>query len=907
MTEQMTREEFEELLPDFVDGQLSVVEEQRFTEAAAKDPALGSLLTEYQEIMRSEEMLRATHFDPPPSFDVQVADRIEAVRPAGFEKVFSMFSSSRLRLYAGAAATCATLVLALKFAVDPNSHIPSAPPPGARVALPSMQPSPLEATPAPTGAPTGAIGTPVPEATLVPPLGAVASQPQPATVALPPGFRAATIETSPVTGVEGAARPGSKVDVILTYQDPNATAPRSVVITSGATVLSPATETAPYNPSRRQAGQTVTLSVPATEALKLSTAQSIGTLSLALQGATDEQRPAGAASAGTSLSTADLVASRQRVEANEKEKFRAVAGYASAPKPASNPTEKNGVAAEYQSRSFGQAADGAPVPPPLDDASRMTDPRWERQRVATSYPGNKTYPAKKAEDRRAVAPPPPQPRYPSVPSSSAYASLRGTPAAESAEQYIAYEENPRVSTTQEPMSTFGVDVDTASYANVRRFLQSGQLPPPASVRIEELLNYFSYDYPTERDRPFGLTYEIAPSPLEPGRHLLRMALKSRQVTEQKKPWNLVFLIDVSGSMAPVNRLPMIKSALRALVERMSEADQIAIVTYAGDSRIALQSTSVNYRERILAAIDTLTAGGSTNGASGIRQAYELASRTFINGGVNRVVLATDGDFNVGVTSHSELVSMIEEKRRAGVNLTVLGVGNGNLHDGTLEQIANKGDGNYFYLDSLQEARRVLEQNLTSTMEVVAKDVKLQVEFNPKYVSQYRLIGYDNRKLANHEFNNDAVDSGEIGSGHAVTALYEVTLTDSPLAAGDVQYRYRDQAAAPPPAPAVESEGREGELGFLKIRYKAPERSQSELLEFPLARSAVRNTTGESTNDFRFAAAVAYFGELLRNSAFKGSYSYNDIAALAESARGSDADGKRREFVELVRNAAIGGR
>lgn len=469
------------------------------------------------------------------------------------------------------------------------------------------------------------------------------------------------------------------------------------------------------------------------------------------------------------------------------------------------------------------------------------------------------------------------------------------------EQYIATEENPRVRTIDEPMSTFGADVDTGSYTNVRRFLNTGQLPPRDAVRIEEMLNYFTYDYPESKDGPFAVNYEIAPSPLEPGRHLLRLAIKARNAGEATKPWNLVFLVDVSGSMAAANKLDLVKAGLRGLVGTMRASDRIAIVTYSGDSRIALDSSTVGDRTAILRVIDGLTAVGSTNGGAGIVQAYDVASRNFISGGVNRVVLATDGDFNVGVTSHDELMGMIEDRRRSGVLLTTLGVGTGDIKEGTLEQLADKGNGNYFYLDSVQEARRVLERELTGTIETVAKDVKLQVELNPRHVAEYRLIGYDNRRMANAQFHDDATDSGEIGAGHTVTALYEITLADSPLAR-DPGYRYREESREPVPQ---ESGRFPDEIGFLKIRFKEPDASASRLVEIPLARSAVLGSADAASDDFRFAAAVSYFAHLLKKSRFAGSYTFREIADLAERSRGADRDGKRRELVELVKNAAVG--
>lgn len=840
----MNQREFETQILDYLDDQLAPADRERFETALAASPSFQALLADYRKMMETEQVLGMQTADPGPSFDVKVMDRVEAVRPVNLLEVVRMVLSTRVRFLGGLAATAATLVLAVKLTADPEAHIPVLASPS-----PVAAPAALEPAPPPSG-------TPAPVATLVPPL--PASEPA-SSVTVPPG--GAT--QAPLTGIKKSTVM-ARTDV---FDSSSAEDGRKQ---DGQPTKMRIVDEMAYSsqPDALQAIRPNDASAPKVTGDQLEQRASRGRTAAVFEGSVDKKD-------SVATEAQRLAVPRPQAEASQ-DTFRRAPGLNKEAQPSVSATKLN---------------DGIPFADRVEPAPKKRE--IEGYRRANPYTGEKRLP-----------PPTAQGGSGSV-GGSVYQSLNSSPQASSraatAEQYIAYEENPRISTSQEPMSTFGVDVDTASYTNIRRYLANGQLPPPASVRIEELLNYFHYDYPSERERPFGLTYEIAPSPLESGRHLLRVALKSRELQEQTKPWNLVFLIDVSGSMAPENRLPLIQSGLRALVQKMTPNDKVSIVTYAGESRVALEATSVSDRERILSAISALHAGGSTNGASGIQQAYDIATRSFISGGVNRVVLATDGDFNVGVTSHTELVRLIEEKRRSGVTLTVLGVGNDNIHDGTLEQIANKGDGNYFYLDTLQEARRVLEQNIASTMEVVAKDVKLQVEFNPRYVAQYRLIGYDNRKLENNQFNDDSVDSGEIGSGHAVTALYEVTLTDSPLA-NDVSYRYRDGAPTPIPAP---SDQFAGELGFLKIRYKAPESSQSQLLEFPLTRASVRATSTETTDDFRFAAAVSYFGHLLRNSKFVGSYSFNDIATLAEGARGSDRDGRRQEFIELVRNAAVG--
>lgn len=463
------------------------------------------------------------------------------------------------------------------------------------------------------------------------------------------------------------------------------------------------------------------------------------------------------------------------------------------------------------------------------------------------------------------------------------------------ESYQAYGERPIIATEVEPVSTFSIDVDTGSYTNVRRMLRSGQLPPPDAVRIEEFLNYFSYEYPVQTEKPFTLSYEIAPAPLEEGKLLVKLGIRARDMLEQRKPWNLVFLIDVSGSMMPQNRLPLVKGALKILVEQMRPGDRVGIVTYAGYSGVALEPTDIGQKSRIIDIIDRLGAGGSTAGAAGIQQAYDLARRHYSPGAVNRVILATDGDFNVGISDRASLVRLIEAERQSGITLTTVGVGEGNLQEATMEQLANKGNGNFFYLDSFEEARKVFQKDVAGTVEVVAKDVKLQMEFNPMQVSHYRLIGYENRALANHEFQDDRIDAGEIGTGHTVTALYEVVLRESPIGkqlSGDRRYGQES-------TPKLLSDPHQGELGFLRIRYKEPEAHTSGLLEFPVERGNIVQRWQDASNDFRFAAAVSYFGHLLRQSQFRGSYGFDQVANLAKGAFGRDEEGQRREFVQLV--------
>jgi Ca-activated chloride channel family protein len=462
--------------------------------------------------------------------------------------------------------------------------------------------------------------------------------------------------------------------------------------------------------------------------------------------------------------------------------------------------------------------------------------------------------------------------------------------------YASIQENRFIPVAEHPRSTFSIDVDTASYANVRRFLNEGRLPPPNAVRIEELINYFKYDYPAPRSgTPVSVTTEVAATPWNPQTRLALIGLRSTPIRQDRTPpRNLTFLLDVSGSMSPSNRLPLVRTAMKMLTDTLREEDRVAIVVYAGASGLALKPTAGDRKAEIHAAIDRLHAGGSTNGAAGIQLAYDLASDNLIKGGVNRVILATDGDFNVGITSRDDLTRLIEEKRARGIFLSVLGVGDNNLQDATMELLADKGNGNYSYLDSIQEARRVLIAEAGSTLVTVAKDVKLQIEFNPHFVSAYRLIGYENRLLRKEDFNNDHKDAGEMGAGHAVTALYEIVPAGASIPGGVDPLKYQKETAPPPVAQAVDTT----ELMNIKVRYKAPDADASRLLEFP-----VKSMPGRMTPNLGFAAAVAEFGLLLRRSEYKGNATWAHVAELAKEHRGADADGYRAEFIRLIDVAA----
>ncbi len=448
---------------------------------------------------------------------------------------------------------------------------------------------------------------------------------------------------------------------------------------------------------------------------------------------------------------------------------------------------------------------------------------------------------------------------------------------------------------EHPLSTFSVDVDTASYANVRRFLNEGRLPPADAVRIEELINYFRFDYADPRgDAPVSVTTELGSAPWNPKHKLALIGLRTTPIKQSgTPPRNLTFLLDVSGSMQPVNRLPLIKTAMRMLADTLRPEDRVAIVVYAGASGLVLPATSGGKKEIIQQAISELNAGGSTNGAAGIQLAYDTASENFIKGGINRVILATDGDFNVGITDQNELTRLIESKRDRGIFLSVLGVGDNNLKDATMESLADKGNGNYSYLDSLQEARRVLIAEAGSTLVTVAKDVKLQIEFNPRFVSAYRLLGYENRLLRKEDFNNDRKDAGEMGAGHTVTALYELVPPGESIDGGDVDpLKYQQQPVAETPRPVFATNTTE--LMTVKIRYKAPDGDTSRLAEFP-----VRSTAPRISPNLGFAAAVAEFGMLLRRSEYAGASTWKQAIALATEHRGTDRDGYRAEFARLV--------
>ena len=465
------------------------------------------------------------------------------------------------------------------------------------------------------------------------------------------------------------------------------------------------------------------------------------------------------------------------------------------------------------------------------------------------------------------------------------------------EGYEHLEENPFRSPTVAPRSTFSVDVDRASYSNVRRFLSRGTLPPRDAVRIEELVNYFPYNdaAPGPREAPLRVHTEIAAAPWNASHDLVRIALRARDLDMRRAPAsNLVFLIDVSGSMRGPTRLPLVKQSLALLVQELREEDNVAIVVYAGNAGLVLPSTAGADKQRILAALDGLEAGGSTAGGAGIRLAYDIARQHFIRGGTNRVILCTDGDFNVGESSDGALVSLIEDRRREGSYLTILGFGMGNYRDATMEKLAGAGNGNYAYIDDLLEARKMLVHEMGGTLVTVAKDVKLQVEFNPARVQAYRLLGYEDRQLRDEDFTNDAKDAGDVGAGHTVTALYEIVRTDAPL---DVSL---------PDAPALRYQRITGhdradrELLHVALRYKAPDSDRSSELTYPVL---AREPGERPSESMRFASAVAGFGMLLRHSPHAGTMTWSQVLTLARGAIGEDVDGYRADFIKLAETAS----
>lgn len=462
------------------------------------------------------------------------------------------------------------------------------------------------------------------------------------------------------------------------------------------------------------------------------------------------------------------------------------------------------------------------------------------------------------------------------------------------ESYDSIQENPFFETIRQPQSTFSIDVDTASYANVRRLISGGSMPPSGAVRLEELVNYFNYDYPEpEGEHPFSVSTELADCPWNADNQLLRVALRGSSLEfDLRPPCNLVFLLDVSGSMLHGKKLPLVKSAMRMLTEEMDANDRIAIVVYAGASGVALESTPVSQGSKILAAIEELRAGGATNGGEGIELAYRIARENFVPNGINRVILCTDGDFNVGVTNQSDLVDLIQEKAQSNIFLSVLGFGSGNLKDSTMEKLADKGNGNYSYIDSMLEARKVLVEQIGATLVTIAKDVKIQLDFNPEHVQQYRLLGYENRMMENRDFRDDLKDAGEIGAGHRVTAFYELVPAGSP----PIESSERPSEFV---EPKLSRTGDRNTMLTVNLRYKLPEESVAQ--EFQ-TRVEAGSVSSNPSIDFRFASAVVGYGMLLRQSQFVGTANWDWVIDTASTSLGDDPRGLRSEFIQLAKTA-----
>ncbi len=522
--------------------------------------------------------------------------------------------------------------------------------------------------------------------------------------------------------------------------------------------------------------------------------------------------------------------------------------------------------------SAGEAQEWVAAPPPATPA-----PEVQAQRASYGSEDTAQSAAGLAMEKRAIADDRlPGPRYRD----------------EGRDRFTATDANPVKRVAEAPVSTFSIDVDTASYSFVRRQLNSGVLPQKSAVRLEEMVNYFPYDYPlpADRSRPFSTSVTVTDSPWKAGNRLVHIGIKGYELAGTQPRANLVFLLDVSGSMRSPDKLPLVKQSMNLLLSKLQPEDTVSIVVYAGAAGTVLEPTPVSEKQKILAALNRLQAGGSTAGAQGIQLAYQLARAHFIKDGVNRVVLATDGDFNVGITSQRELQDFVERERKSGVFLSVLGFGQGNYNDALMQALAQNGNGVAAYIDSLSEAQKVLVDEATSSLFTIARDVKIQVEFNPATVSEYRLLGYETRLLKQQDFNNDAVDAGDIGAGHSVTAIYEITPTgsDSGLFSGS---RYTQTTKA---------QGKSGEYGFLKLRYKLPGEDESRLIEQPITLTG--KTTATAQREANFATAVAGFAQLLEGGQYIGSWNYDDALQLAQANRGDDPYGYRAELVQLIRKA-----
>ena len=558
---------------------------------------------------------------------------------------------------------------------------------------------------------------------------------------------------------------------------------------------------------------------------------------------------------------------------------------------ACNSAERNAASDRHHPVQFSETAAESPVAYPILAADSVED--HAAITMAAEPQAESAVTAHMASKSVARAAPP---------ASSALYIVTPTPQIDtSGERYGKITDNPVKLVSEAPVSTFSIDVDTGSYSNIRRYLlTNGQLPPPDAVRVEEMINYFPYQYANPTDgKPFAVYTALSPAPWNAERVLMRVALKGQDLAKQTlPPVNLVFLVDVSGSMNEPDKLPLLQASLKLLSAQMRAQDRISLVTYAGSTSVVLSGTPGDQKNKVAAAISQLSSGGSTAGGAGIKLAYKQARANFIKGGINRILLATDGDFNVGITDFDQLKQMVEKERKSGVSFSTLGFGAGNYNEHLMEQLADAGNGAYSYIDSLQEGRKVLVNEMTSTLATIAKDVKVQVEFNPAQVKEYRLIGYENRMLKREDFNNDKIEAGDIGAGHTVTALYELTLIGQKGAVDPL--RYQDGKAA-----ANSASG--SELAFVKLRYKNPNEEKSHLLQYPLMMSDLK-PFAKADDDFRLATAVAGFGQLLRGTADLGTWEYQDAQALAadfEVARHSAQSDKvvyRTELVKLIKAA-----
>ncbi len=534
--------------------------------------------------------------------------------------------------------------------------------------------------------------------------------------------------------------------------------------------------------------------------------------------------------------------------------------------------------------------------PPIDPTSTRQGITIDRNYIKNIPIPGRTFNGVPRVGTQPLPPPPPPPPAPAMGVATGQQADGTGEVAHNTEAYARLDDTPFRRVSAQPLSTFSIDVDTASYANARRFVREGRLPPKDAVRVEEMINYFHYDYPQPTGgAPFSITSEVGPSPWNPAFKLVRIGLASHTIADAEVPArNLVFLLDISGSMDQENKLPLLVQAMGLLVDRLRPQDRIAIVVYASGTGVVLASTPGSKKLEIRNALTTLRAGGSTNGGAGIQLAYAQARQHFLKRGINRVILCTDGDFNVGTTSEGDLTRLIEDERKHDVFLTVLGFGMGNLKDSTMEQLADKGNGNYGYIDTLEEARKVLVREAGATLMTVAKDVKIQVELNPANVAGYRLIGYEDRRLANEDFNDDKKDAGEIGAGHTVTALYEVVPAGVPVPSGKVD-ALKYQTPTTPNGVAA------SELMTIKVRYKPPTGDSSQLLT-----QVIKNASpalDKTSIDFRWATAVAGYGMLLRDSPLHGALTWAMVRGLASSAIGADPDGYRKELLELVERAS----